>query len=360
MSAPRLDPAKLREALKAFRESGDNQYQAAEALGISRTTLQSRLQMAMARGVTEEQPEYERRALESGPPDSTLFDDRWETFTRWIGRTRRMSKAPGRTAAARVTIDHYADLHIPHMNEAAFYTALAMNRGGNRAVIGGDSLNAGAVSRFIESEIVHPRDEFAQLTLVLQAVAEQYEQVDVNIGNHVDRFRKYFTARLPPYVMFLCQVNPIQFVVDGLRREHGIENIRVARPVIDGLESSNWMTAIGDCVFAHGESHSKIHMRPVENVAKWLRRWRRHLPMEPRVVINEHNHRGGMVYDEEAGALLIQAPCFSHNVTYQAGPDLKYGPNQVGYVRVVQEHGRTLVNETRFYLLDEDGKERVA
>lgn len=354
-----LDPVIAQETMDAIRSCRGSVTKAAKKLGLARSTVQSRIRTITNTGMPE-QPVYERQALDDGPPTSSVFDDRWDIFTKWIGRTRRMDKAPARARTSRVVIDHYTDLHIPHMNEAAFYTALALNKGGDRAVLGGDSLNAGAVSRFIESEIVHPRDEFAQLTLVLQALAEQYPEVDVNIGNHVERFRKYFTARLPPYVMFLCQVNPIQFVVDGLRREHGITNIRVARPVIDGLESSNWMTVIGDCVFAHGESHSKIHMRPVENVAKWLRRWRRHLAIEPRVVINEHNHRGGMVFDEEAGALLIQAPCFSHNVSYQTGPDLKYGPNQCGYVRVVQENGRTLVNQTRFYLLDEDGKERVA
>jgi hypothetical protein len=353
-----LDPALMREAQRVLLEYGGNVTHAAVAMGIPRGTLVSRLTRAQASGV---QPEYERNADADGPPVSTHFDDRWDTFTKWIGRTRRMTKAPERKSSKRIVIDHYADLHIPHMNEAAFYTALSTNKGsGDRCVIGGDSLNAGAVSRFVEGEISHPRDEFAMLTLVLQAVAEQYADVDVNMGNHVERFKKYFAARLPHYVMFLCQLNPIQFVVDGLRREHGITNIRVAKPIIEGLDSSNWMTVIGDCVFAHGESHSKIHMRPVENVARWLRRWRRHIPVDPRVVINEHNHRGGMVYDEEAGALLIQAPCFSNNVAYQAGPDLKYGPNQVGYVRVVQDSGRTLVNETRFYLLDEDGKERVA
>jgi DNA-binding Lrp family transcriptional regulator len=361
MAGPPLDPAIAREALKAHREHA-SQQKAAEALGISRSTLQSRLKTAAALGITEDYvplPTYMAQADDDGPPPSRVFDDRWDIFTKWIGR-RSSLKAPKPTLGPVRVIDHYTDLHIPHMNEAAFYNALAMNQGGHRAVLGGDSLNAGAVSRFIESDIVHPRDEFAQLALVLQALAAQYEEVDVNIGNHVDRFRKYFQNRLPPYVMFLCQVNPIQFVVDGLRMEHGITNIRVAKPVIDGLDSSNWMTLVGDCAFTHGESHSRIHMRPVENVAKWMRRWQRHMPMVPRVVVNEHNHRGGMAYDEEAATLLIQAPCFSRNVAYQTGPDLKYGPNQLGFVRIVQNDGCTLVNKSRFYLLDESGEERVA
>jgi hypothetical protein len=55
LPAPRIDPATLRIALKVMREHG-NQFKAAEALGISRNTLQSRLEMAKARGITEDEP----------------------------------------------------------------------------------------------------------------------------------------------------------------------------------------------------------------------------------------------------------------------------------------------------------------
>jgi hypothetical protein len=156
------------------------------------------------------------------------------------------------------------------------------------------------------------------------------------------------------------QTNPIQFVVDGLAREHGVRNIHVAKPMIDDLSSSNWGTLIGDCAFTHGETHGKISTRPAENVGRWFRRWERHLPVALRVVVQEHNHRGAMYYDEELGMYLIQAPCLSQNVAYQVGADIKYGPNQIGYTRIVQEDGCTLINESRFYLLDEEGQERVA
>jgi hypothetical protein len=355
------DPEVLRAALRAFQQHGSEE-KAAAALGIPRGTVHARIVAARTRGITADSDlaVYEAKADEEQPPPSTVFDDRWDIFTRWIGRTQKVIQATPKGGDRRRIIDHYADLHIPHMNEAAFYNALAMNSDGHIGMLGGDSLNAGAASRFIESEIVHPRDEFAQLTLVLQAMARQYEEVHVNIGNHVNRYKKYFGARLPPYMMFLCNVNPLQFIADGLKMEHGITNIHVAKPVIDDLDSSNWMTVIGDCAFAHGEAHSKLHLRPVENVAKWIRRWQRHMPQMPRVVVNEHNHRGGMAYDDEAGALLIQAPCFSRNVSYQAGPDLRYGPNQLGWTRIVQDDGCTLINESRFYLLDESGQERVA
>jgi hypothetical protein len=154
-------------------------------------------------------------------------------------------------------------------------------------------------------------------------------------------------------------VDPIHFIVEGLRRE-GVHNIHVAKPMVDGLETSNWGLMIGDCAFTHGETHGKLSTKPAENVARWMRRWERLLPQRPRVIVQEHNHRGGMYYDEELQALLIQAPCLSQNVEYQVTADLKYSPNQTGYTRIVQEDGCTLVNESRFYLLEDDGQQRVA
>jgi hypothetical protein len=52
VAGPPLDPAVAREALKAHREHA-SQQKAAEALGISRSTLQSRLKTAAAMGITE-------------------------------------------------------------------------------------------------------------------------------------------------------------------------------------------------------------------------------------------------------------------------------------------------------------------
>jgi hypothetical protein len=355
MAALPLSLEKAREALAAVQQHGSIQA-AAVAMGLSRSTLDSRIVRARGMGL----PAYVTQADEDGPSASTLFDDRWDVFTRWIGRTRTMKPAPKAKDGSRQEILHLTDMHIPYLHEEAFQTALDANPIADAVVVGGDGLNAGAVSRFIEADIVHPKDEFAQLTVVLQGLAERYPKVFINKGNHPERFKKYFGNRLPPYVMFLVQTDPIQFVVDGLVREHGVRNIHVAQPMIDDLGSSDWGTLIGDCMFTHGETHGKLVTRPAENVARWMRKWERHLAVKPRVIVQEHNHRGAMYYDEELQALLIQAPCLSQNVSYQVRADIKYGPNQLGWTRIVQEHGRTLVNESRFYLVDERGAALVA
>lgn len=377
MPQPRLTEAQLRETLALVEQHGKNAYRHS---GLPYNTFRSRLSCARAWQDETYVPAPERKPASYRPPvttqqadaaidepepadgpiHSTLFDQRWETFTKWIGRSapsRPPKRLPGQS---RKVILHTGDWHIPYMQEEAFHATLEANDDADICVVGGDALNCSAFSRFIESELVHPRDEFAKLTLALQAVAERYPDVRVNIGNHPDRIRKYLAKRLDPWALFLCQVNPIQFVVEGLRKEHGIDNIKVAQPVIPDLDSSNWLTLIGDCAFTHAETHGKLHLRPAENTARWLRKWDRHLPVRPRVVVQEHNHRAGLFYDDELQALLIQAPCLSRNVAYQTAGDLKYSPNQHGFVRIVQVDGVTQINESRFYLLDETGEARAA
>jgi hypothetical protein len=365
MAPQRLDPELAKQAVDLFVKFG-SQAEAARALKISRSTFQSRLRSAELQGLEIPVlkppvvvPDDPLEPEPDGPAYSTLFDERWEKFTKWIGRSKPGEKCKRVATGKRRVIFQTTDWHEPFINEAAFDVAVNLNRDADVAVVGGDAMNACAFSRFIEPTHVSPQDEFERLTRRFQFMAETFPEVHCNLGNHVERLRKYFGNRIDPWAMFLVKVDPIHLIVEGLRRE-GVTNIHVAQPMVDGLETSNWGLMIGDCAFTHGESHGKLNTRPAENVARWMRRWERHLPTRPRVIVQEHNHRGGMYYDEELQALLIQAPCLSQNVPYQARADLKYSPNQWGYTRVVQEGGRTLLNESRFYLLDEDGKERVA
>lgn len=298
---------------------------------------------------------------DEGPPPSTLFDERWDLFCRWIGRSKA-SKAPKRAPKRgnQTNIFHTTDWHCPHLHEAAFMWALRRNLDADIAVVGGDIFNAAAASRFIEPRFEHPRDELAQALQFVQILAETFPKVILRRGNHDDRIRKYFGTRIPPYMMFLVRSNIVEFLAQGLRTEHGTKNIEVAGPMIDSLPGSDWFTQIGDCVFSHAQAHSKVKMRPAENAARWLHKWSDRLSTPPAVVVQEHNHKSGMAFDAELGVTLIQAPCLSFDHAYQVQDDIKYEPNQLGYVRIVQENGRTLLNESRYFLYGGELEEKVA
>ena len=287
-------------------------------------------------------------------PDSTLFDDRWQTFNKWIGRSRTSTaKPPTSDVSDERIIFHSTDWHVPYLNETAFAWAVNQNLDATDCVIGGDFFNGGAASRFIETEFLEPRAEFEQAMRLFQYLSETYDRVYCNLGNHCDRYRRYFGSRIPPYMMFLVNYDPIRFICEGLGREHGISNIHIATPVLQDLDESRWLTMIGDCAFAHGETSSKVKMRPAENVARWTRRWSDKLATLPRVIVQEHNHYGGMTYDHETGCHLIQAPCLSHDHNYQAKSDVRGSPNTLGYTRIVQDaSGRTDINRSRYYVYD--------
>lgn len=287
---------------------------------------------------------------EIAPPASTLFDEQWDTFCKYIGRSKPATPAKARPAGRTVTIAHLSDCHAPYTHEAAFQWALEDAAGADIGVIGGDLFNGGAFSRFIERRFESPRNDLAAATMVLQAAASAFPRVIVNKGNHNDRVRKYFSSRIPPYMMFLVHSDITTFIVEGLRREHGITNIEVARPIIADLETSDWLALVGDCAFTHAESHSKISTRPAENVARFLHRWRAKLPTMPNVIVQEHNHRAAKVPSDELNALLIQAPALSDDQDYQFDSSLRYGPNQIGYTRIVQVDGVSVWNRCDYQL----------
>lgn len=291
------------------------------------------------------------------PEPSTLFDDNWKTFNAFIGRTveaatfERANRSVTDKLNGKRVILHLSDLHIPHLDEKALAAALAANLDADTCVVGGDIFNAGSVSlKYSDREFSDPRNEIEQTTRVLQMLAKRFRVVHIKPGNHVERIRKFFQAKLPSYLLFLCQTDPLAYIVRGLRSE-GITNIVLDEPAIEGLPSSNWLTVIGDCAFTHAEAHGKLQTRPAENAAKWLRKWSRKLKTVPRVIVQEHNHRGGKSPDQELGMLLIQCPALSHDQDYQVDPNLKYSPNQIGYVRIVQYDGITDWNESDYKLL---------
>jgi hypothetical protein len=281
------------------------------------------------------------------------FDDYWNRFNDYIGRHQSLSSRATMAPGSVERIAHLTDLHVPHLDETAFARVLAETAGFDTAVLGGDFWNAGAASRFLEVPELrsrresHPRVELLKATAILSAVASHYPRVKVNRGNHVDRVRKYFAKQVPPELHFLIMTDPLSFIVDGLQREQGTSNIELARPVVDDLPTSDWLTIVGDCAFTHAESSSSVKMRPAENTAKFLNRWRHRLPTI-RVVCQEHNHKGGKVPDSDLGMLLVQTPALSIDQPYQFAPDIRSTPNQIGYTRVVQVDGVTDWNRTDF------------
>jgi hypothetical protein len=113
VASPPLDPVVAREALKAHREHA-SQQKAAEALGISRSTLQSRLKVAAATGIVEDEADFEIAEL----PDEDIATSDLIALRKRHFVTKAKAKEAKRLIPVTVKVDgpigiaHFGDPHV--------------------------------------------------------------------------------------------------------------------------------------------------------------------------------------------------------------------------------------------------------
>jgi hypothetical protein len=287
------------------------------------------------------------------PP--VAFDEKYEAFNAWIGRTDRCVEPPAFEGEEH-TIVHLADCHVPFCNLDALRSIVSATRGAGTCVVGGDFFNAAAFSRFVstDNDFVGAKDELTQAQTVLQYISENYTRVILRRGNHPDRIKKYFGARVPPELMFLVTTDILPLLAAGL------PNVEIAAPLLPQFGNSHWITMVGDCAFTHAETHSKIPMRPVGNVEAWLTKWGAHLPRKPAVICQEHNHKAGMMVSQDGQTLLIHTPALSMDVDYQWQASMAWTPNQTGYTRICQDENGTTDWNASGFVLWRGGEEKEA
>ena len=120
-------------------------------------------------------------------------------------------------------------------------------------------------------------------------------------------------------------------MIDGLRRERGVGDVHIAQPLIPGLEASNWGVML-DARARRGPS-GRVRFRPAENLAAWMRRWSRKLPVQPYCAPRTLPH-GGKVYSDELNALLIHTPALSMDCNYQVEARIAFRRDPNGWSRV--------------------------
>jgi hypothetical protein len=121
---------------------------------------------------------------------------------------------------------------------------------------------------------------------------------------------------------------------------------------------NDWWVPIGDCVFAHADYSGGKAPKSAEQVYTKLDNYMRagQLPrIEMRCVVQAHTHHVGTSY--QRGVKCIEPGCLAKlplEYTIDARSAGSVHPQQNGYASVVQRHGRTLLNESREFLLEEN------
>lgn len=343
MPAPPLDPAKAREAIKAVREHGSQQA-AAEALGISRTTVQSRMKVAAALRITEQEDQ----------PRALPFEEAWRMWRRAIGmaKDRYVQHSHVFTNHERRKILVIPDLHAPFHEPEMFAAMLEREADADHVICIGDLGDSYALSRFEKYERMPYREEWASVNLCMQEMASRFPSVEIVIGNHDARLERQLRQRLTEDM-----VDAIHLITGGIlcpitAMAKRYPNVTIAKHETPSGKHVDWFTTIGDAWLGHPEKYSRVPGSAIRAVEEWISDNETALGLEPyRLVVMGHTHAMSWL-PWRAGKLLVECGCLCTQQGYMLSPRVGGRPQRRGYVTFEQEKGRTDLNSVRMIWFD--------
>lgn len=233
-----------------------------------------------------------------------------------------------------------SDLHVDQHDEALLVEALNAHRDADLVVINGDALDIYAYSRF-RREANRPIEGEIEAWMRIQAeYLSRFPWVVITDSNHAQRIPRAVT--IPDGLQFLLEPNIMR---------------HLALPFCNIVALDDWWYQVGDVIYAHGDYAARRAPRTAEQVAAWFRArlGSGQFPeLRPfRVLVQAHTHRVGCVV--LGGIKVIESGCLAklpldysraaHQVRWQE-------PQANGYVVVVQDRGRAILNECREYYVE--------
>lgn len=351
MGAPRRDPALLKEAIAIVAAHGGVKP-AARATGIPEGTLQHRYDAARA----QLQQETIREPI-------TSFDEAWARWQQAIGMSRDRYKGVPKTGAAKPKsgkrkILVVPDLHAPFHEEQMFADMLQREGDADHVIGIGDLSDSYAMSTYTHYRRVSFSEEWASVTLCLQALSERFPSVELVIGNHDMRLEKRLRERLTEDM-----VEAVRYLTGGIlcpitALSRRFKNVTVAKHLMPGGESVDWFTTVGDAWLGHPEKYSRIPGAALRAVDDWLSDHEQDLGLgRYRLIVMGHTHTYGQ-FPWRGRQLLVEAGCLCQVQGYMLKPKIGGRPQIRGYLTFEQTNGITDLNSVRFHWFDAD--ERVA
>jgi hypothetical protein len=360
-----LSAAQHQATLKIYAETR-SQVKSAHALGISRATFQSRLHAAQ-RWQAEGSPLPERMVPSVAPLEPlTSFEEAWAQWMKAVGMARdrykgaaNRSQATTRAKKRTQKILVVPDLHAPFHEEQMFADMLEREADADKVICIGDLSDSYALSTFTHYRRVSFSEEWASVTLCLQAMSERFPQVEVVIGNHDARLEKRLRERLSEDM-----VDAVKYLSGGLlcpvtALAKRYSNVHVAHHVVPGGDAVDWFTTCGDAWLGHPEKYSRVPGAALRFVEEWLADNEHALGLSRyRLIVLGHTH----AYSQflwRGGQMLIECGCLAQQQGYMLRPKIGGRPQRRGYVTFEQTNGVTDLNSVRFYSFDH-AKENAA
>lgn len=247
-----------------------------------------------------------------------------------------------------------SDTHNKYMNLEAFSRAINDNLDAQRCVIAGDLINLDAYSKFTpepdndRSSVV---EDVVATEAMLAVLNDTFPEVIVIDSNHHWRPWKYLAQRMPPELIKYLDTD----IVGNIIKQY--PNITLHKKCYNfgnaGEINIGFFYKLGkDCLIGHFETSSKTPMKPLTNIAGWVKSWDSVFGefKDVKLILNGHNHRAGKIY--ERGIMLGAIPSLCQIMPYILNSDVKYGPPILGYWVVYQDDkGYTDINKSNFVIL---------
>src|ERR1017187_1877015 len=175
------------------------------------------------------------------------------------------------------------------------------------------------------------------------------------VGNHDKRRLKRMADGMPDEVldyfreMVPAAINPIELVIGGLK------NVKMAKPIMCGDASYDYLWQCGDMVVGHPESYSKIPVKGAGLFCDWIMKTAVPagiIKSPVKLVLQGHTHGAGLVWNDY-GIWAGETGCMCRMGDYTSDPKLRTPrPWCPGHVVTEQIDGVTDINSTRFVSLN--------
>lgn len=306
-----------------------------------------------ARARLEIQPEAQPQPLEP----LVSFEEAWRLWQQCIGMAKDRYKRPSRFAnLERQKILVIPDIHAPFHEPQMLADMLEAEKDADLAICIGDVGDSYALSRFVKYDWMPFRDEWAQVTLVMQAIASTFPEVRVIVGNHDSRLEKQLRTHLSQDM-----VDAISFMTGGtlcpltaLSRRY--PNVSIARHEVPGGHVIDWFTTIGDAWLGHPERFSKVPGAALRQVEDWILDQERVLGLDRfRLLILGHTHQLSMI-PWRSDQMLVECGCLCQLQGYMTSARIGGRPQKRGYITFEQENGVTDLNSVRMRWFDVEAR----
>ena len=292
----------------------------------------------------------------------TSYDEAYKAWGELIGMSKdRYTGPPDRTGVENVTrICVIPDLHVPHHVPELLAALIA--RESDRtdlAVMIGDVSDCYSVSRFTQYEKVPFEFEFSQLTATLQIISQAFPSVSIVAGNHDKRVSRQIAAHLPNAdwvdavrAMTGGVLDPIYAVTKSL------PNVEIVKHAIPDCDLTvDWLTVIGDAIFAHPEVYSRVPGAAARKLDEFCHDHGEAMGIDYaalRFLCMGHTHTMSLLpWRSSTTKLMVECGCLCKTAGYMTQPRIGGGrPQRRGYVTLTQYDGRTDLNSVRLHFLD--------